>query len=72
MPVLELTDRAMPRSALRHRPLGSDVDQQGMAGITPIAQRASRLRSPVSTPAQFCARIILTAHLSYLSPLKTI
>ena len=46
MPVLESTDRAMPRSALRHRPLGNDVDQQGMAGITPIAQRASRLRSP--------------------------
>ncbi len=46
MPVLESTDRAMPRSALRHRPLGSDVDQRGMAGITPIAQRASLLRSP--------------------------
>ncbi len=46
MPVLESTDRAMPRSALRHRPLGSDVDQQGMTSITPIAQRASRLRSP--------------------------
>src|SRR6266496_1157815 len=26
----------------------------------------------LSTPAQFCARIILTTHLSYLSPLKTI
>jgi hypothetical protein len=46
MPVLESTDRAMPRSALRHRPLGSDIDQQGMTNITPIAQRASRLRSP--------------------------
>ncbi len=46
MPVLESTDRAMPRNALRHRPPGGDVDQQGMTGITPIAQRASRLRSP--------------------------
>lgn len=46
MPVLESTDRAMPRSALRHRPLGSDVDQQEMTGITPVVQRASRLRSP--------------------------
>ena len=26
----------------------------------------------LSTPAQFCARIILTTHLSYLSRLKTI
>ena len=46
MPVLESTDRAMPRSALRHRPLESDVDQQGMTSITPVVQRASRLRSP--------------------------
>ncbi len=46
MPVLESTDRAMPRSALRHRPLGSDAGQQGMTGITPVVQRASRLRSP--------------------------
>jgi hypothetical protein len=46
MPILESVDRAMPRSALRHRPLGSDVDQQGMMSITPIAQRASRLHSP--------------------------
>ena len=51
MPVLSTTDRGMPRSALRHRPIESDVDQQGKrppatAGITPIAQRASRLRSP--------------------------
>jgi hypothetical protein len=45
MPVLESTDRAMPRSSLRHRPLGSDAGQQ-MAGITPVVQRASRLRSP--------------------------
>ncbi len=46
MPVLESTDRATPRSALRHRPLESDVDQQGMTSITPVVQRASRLRSP--------------------------
>jgi hypothetical protein len=36
----------MPRSALRHRPIESDVDQQGMTNITPVAQRASRLRTP--------------------------
>jgi hypothetical protein len=46
MPVLESTDRAMPRSALRHRPLGSDADRRGMTSITPVAQRASRLRPP--------------------------
>src|SRR5712691_8035423 len=46
MPVLESTDHAMPRSALRHRPIESDVDQQGMTGITPLVQRASRLTSP--------------------------
>ncbi len=46
MPVLSTTDRAMPRSALRHRPIESDVDRQGKNGITPLVQRASRLRSP--------------------------
>ena len=51
MPVLESTDRAMPRSSLRHRPIESDADRQGKrptttTGITPVAQRASRLRSP--------------------------
>ena len=46
MPVLESTDRAMPRSVLRHRPIESDVDQQGMTNITPVVQRASRLRPP--------------------------
>jgi hypothetical protein len=46
MPVLESTDRAMPRSALRHRPVESDVDQRRVEGITPMVQRASRLRSP--------------------------
>jgi hypothetical protein len=34
--------------------------------------RLRNSREALSTPAQFCARIILTAHLSYLSPLKTI
>ncbi len=46
MPVLESTDRAMPRSALRHRPIESDAGQQGMMGITPIMRRATRLTSP--------------------------
>jgi hypothetical protein len=46
MPVLESTDRAMPRSALRHRPIESGVDRQGKTGITPLVQRASRLKSP--------------------------
>jgi hypothetical protein len=46
MPVLESTDRAMPRSALRHRPIESDAGQQGMTGITPVVQRASRLNTP--------------------------
>src|SRR5690349_4560819 len=34
----------MPRSALGHRPIESDVDGQSTTGITPVAQRASRLR----------------------------
>lgn len=46
MPVLESTDRAMPRSALRHRPIENDAGQQGKTSITPLVQRASRLRSP--------------------------
>jgi hypothetical protein len=46
MPVLESTDRALPRSALRHRPIESHVGQQGKTGITPVMQRASRLRPP--------------------------
>lgn len=49
MPVLESTDHLMSRSALRYRPIEADADQQGkrpfmMAGVTPVAQRASRLR----------------------------
>ncbi len=49
MPILESTDQ-MPRSALRHRPIIQDgADRQGKrpaatTGITPVAQRASRLR----------------------------
>ena len=46
MAVLDSTDCAMPRSALRHRPIDSDVDQQGKAGIVPVARRATRLTSP--------------------------
>jgi hypothetical protein len=46
MPMLESTDHAIQRSVLRHRPIVSDTDRQGKTGITPVAQRASRLRSP--------------------------
>jgi hypothetical protein len=46
MPVLSATERAMPRSALRHRPIENHVGQQGKRGITQVAQRASRLKSP--------------------------
>jgi len=47
MPVLASTEHPMPRSVLRHRPIGADADQQGKrpaltAGITPVVQRASR------------------------------
>jgi hypothetical protein len=42
MPVLE----SMPRSALRHRPIDSEEEEQGKAGIVPVAQRASRLKAP--------------------------
>jgi hypothetical protein len=48
MPVLDSTDHATPRSALRHRPIADDAARQGKRsaatpGITPVAQRASRL-----------------------------
>jgi hypothetical protein len=49
MPVLESTDNITPRSALRHRPIGEDMDRSGKGsaapstGSTPVAQRASRL-----------------------------
>ena len=46
MSVLEATDHTMPRSALRHRPIESRVGQQGKTVITPVAQRASRFKSP--------------------------
>ena len=46
MPVLESTGRAMARSALRHRPIKGDANQQGKTSIAPVAQRASRLRTP--------------------------
>jgi hypothetical protein len=45
MPVLESTDRAMPRSTLPHRSLERDADR-GKSSITPVAQRASRLKFP--------------------------
>jgi hypothetical protein len=49
MPILDSTDHPMPRSALRHRPIKTAADQRGkgpsaMAGVTPVAERASRLR----------------------------
>ncbi len=43
MPVLESTDRITPRSALRHRPIGTNVAQKGKPPVTP---RASRQRPP--------------------------
>ena len=46
MSVLEATDHTMPRSALRHRPIESHVGQQGKTVITPVAQCASRFKSP--------------------------
>ncbi len=48
MPVVETSNQVTARSALRHRPIGDDADQQeqhasAMTGITPVAQRALRL-----------------------------
>ncbi|HLX57402.1 MAG TPA: hypothetical protein VKR83_10280 [Ktedonobacteraceae bacterium] len=50
MPVLESTDHITPRSALRHRPIAEDAEKEGKgakatSSITPVVQRASRLRS---------------------------
>ena len=50
MPVLETTDEITPRSVLRHRPIGDKKATPGTesvisAGTSPIAQRASRVRS---------------------------
>ncbi len=46
MPVLASTGEITPKSALRHRPIGNDTDDQGknpaMPLVTPVAQRASR------------------------------
>ncbi len=39
-----------------------------LSEVLPITRKSF----PLSTPTYFCARIILTAHLSYLPPLKTI
>ena len=51
MPVLETTDKMMPRSALRHRPIADDaaLKEQNLIvtnPTTPIIKRASRLRQP--------------------------
>jgi hypothetical protein len=50
MPVLETTDEITPRSVLRHRPIGDKKVTSGSesvisTGTSPIAQRASRVRS---------------------------
>ncbi len=51
MPVLESTNEITPRSVLRHRPIGDDTAKSGKgsaipsAGVTPVAQRASRTRT---------------------------
>jgi len=50
MPVLETTDEITPRSVLRHRPIGDKKVTPGTesvisTGTSPIAQRASRVRS---------------------------
>ena len=50
MPVLETADEITPRSVLRHRPIGdkkvtSDTESVISTGTSPIAQRASRVRS---------------------------
>lgn len=42
MPELTATEKIAPRSVLRHRPLGN---AQAQSSITPVAQRASRVRS---------------------------
>lgn len=46
MPVLASTGEITPKSALRHRPIGTDTDQQGQKGafqpVPPVTRRASR------------------------------
>ncbi len=54
MPVLETTDKIMPRSALRHRPIADDTALKEHNPIainptTPMVKRASRLRQPETT-----------------------
>ena len=54
MPVLEMTDKIMPRSALRHRPIAGDAALKEHAPVvtnptTPIVKRASRLHQPDTT-----------------------
>ena len=54
MPVLETTDKIMPRSALRHRPIADDVALKEHVPVvtnpmTPVVKRASRLRQPDTT-----------------------
>lgn len=49
MPVLESTDEITPRSVLRHRPIGDKTATSGTeptipTSMTPVAQRASRVR----------------------------
>jgi hypothetical protein len=51
MPVLETSDKIIPRSALRHRPISDDATRKGQnPNVTnptaPIVKRASRLRQP--------------------------
>jgi len=51
MPVLETTDKIIPRSALRHRPIADNAAQKEQNPTvtnptTPIVKRASRLRQP--------------------------
>jgi hypothetical protein len=51
MPVLESTDKIIPRSALRHRPIAGDATLKEQLPpvtnpTTPIVKRASRLRQP--------------------------
>jgi len=49
MPTLESTNTVTQRSTLRHRPIQHDDGRRGKrppasTGITPVAERASRLR----------------------------
>lgn len=49
MPVLESTDKAAPRSALRYRPLDDSSKRSIVTDAAhPIARRASRVRPPVA------------------------